>query len=311
MEMLSAIAPFFVAGLMGTIFARFTGMNMSMCVLLLFLYMGAKPVESIAAMLMFNVFTYFTVYSQLHVMKIHDFTFFPGVRLAIPILITVGLAALNPFIGIAFFVFVFLVEIFAKIYKEMSPKSRPSKWQIVQMVIVAGVLVTIGAAVVPFIPENYYYIVGGAAILLYAIIMWRMGDRRKGTSWWDKWLYASAFITGLSGIDGTDWLTAMRRNPESALSKCFPIVINGAMIIGLVASYAMYRYFSLGALFATIGSAVGIRLFGLYAHTEKGSFSYLTLGMAVLTALVFMIVQPVPHGFPVVPMADQAGFFNF
>ena len=32
MEMLSAIAPFFVAGLMGTIFARFTGMNMSMCV---------------------------------------------------------------------------------------------------------------------------------------------------------------------------------------------------------------------------------------------------------------------------------------
>lgn len=36
MEMLSAIAPFFVAGLMGTIFARFTGMNMSMCVLLLF-----------------------------------------------------------------------------------------------------------------------------------------------------------------------------------------------------------------------------------------------------------------------------------
>ena len=69
MEMLSAIAPFFVAGLMGTIFARFTGMNMSMCVLLLFLYMGAKPVEAISAMLMFNVFTYFTVYSQLHVMR--------------------------------------------------------------------------------------------------------------------------------------------------------------------------------------------------------------------------------------------------
>ena len=103
MEMLSAIAPFFVAGLMGTVFARFTGINMSMCVLLMFLYMGAKPVECIAAMLMFNVFTYFTVYSQLHVMKIKSFTFFPGVRLAIPILITIALAALNPFIGIVFF----------------------------------------------------------------------------------------------------------------------------------------------------------------------------------------------------------------
>ena len=77
MEMLSAIAPFFVAGLLGTVFARFTGINMSMCVLLMFLYMGAKPVECIAAMLMFNVFTYFTVYSQLHVMKIKSFTFFP------------------------------------------------------------------------------------------------------------------------------------------------------------------------------------------------------------------------------------------
>ena len=311
MEMLSAIAPFFVAGLMGTIFARFTGMNMSMCVLLLFLYMGAKPVEAISAMLMFNVFTYFTVYSQLHVMRIKSFAFFPGVRLAIPILITVGVAALNPFVGIAFFILVFLLEIFAKIYREMNPKSRPSKWQIVQMVIPAGVLVTIGAAAVQFIPENYYYIVGGVAILLYAAIMWRMGDRRKGTAWWDKWLYLSAFITGLSGIDGTDWLTAMRRNPESVLSNCFPIVINGAMLIALVASYAMYRYFSIGALFATIGTAVGIRLFGLYEHSGKGSFSYLTLGVAVLTALVFMIVQPVPHGFPIVPMADETGFFSF
>ena len=236
MEMLSAIAPFFVAGLMGTVFARFTGINMSMCVLLMFLYMGAKPVECIAAMLMFNVFTYFTVYSQLHVMKIKSFTFFPGVRLAIPILITIALAALNPFIGIVFFVFTFLMEIFAKIYKEMDAKSRPTKGKIGQMVVIAAILVTIGAAIVQFIPENYYYIVGGVTILIYAFVMWRTGDRRKGTAWWDKMLYASTFLTGLSGIDGTDWLTAMRRNPESVLSKCYPIVINGAMIIGLLAS---------------------------------------------------------------------------
>ena len=260
---------------------------------------GAKSVECIAAMLMFNVFTYFTVYSQLHVMKIKSFTFFPGVRLAIPILITIALAALNPFIGIVFFVFTFLMEIFAKIYKEMDAKSRPTKGKIGQMVVLAAVLVTIGTALVQFIPENYYYIVGGVTILIFALFMW------------DKLLYASTFLTGLSGIDGTDWLTAMRRNPESVLSKCYPIVINGAMIIALLASYAMYQYFSLGALFATIGSAVGIRLFGLYEHKEKGSFSYLTLGIAVLAALVFMIIQPVPTGFPVLPMADNAGFFDF
>mgnify|MGYP007020562857 CR=1 FL=1 len=51
-------------------------------------------------------------------------------RLAIPILITIALAALNPFIGIVFFVFTFLMEIFAKIYKEMDAKSRPTKGKI-------------------------------------------------------------------------------------------------------------------------------------------------------------------------------------
>ena len=134
-------------------------------------------------MLMFNVFTYFTVYSQLHVMKIKSFTFFPGVRLAIPILITIALAALNPFIGIVFFVFTFLMEIFAKIYKEMDAKSRPTKGKIGQMVVIAAVLVTIGTALVQFVPENYYYIIGGVTILIYAFVMWRTGDRRKGTAW--------------------------------------------------------------------------------------------------------------------------------
>ncbi|MGN0948765.1 MAG: hypothetical protein ACI4NR_07760 [Megasphaera sp.] len=311
MEMLSAIGPFFVAGLLGTVFARFTGINMSMCVLLMFLYMGAKPVECIAAMLMFNVFTYFTVYSQLHVMKIKSFTFFPGVRLAIPILITIALAAISPFIGIVFFVFTFLMEIFAKIYKEMDIKSRPTKGKIGQMVVIAGILTTIGTALVQFVPENYYYIVAGVAILVYCFVMWRSSDRRKGLALWDKLLYASTFVTGLSGIDATDWIHAQHRNPESVLSRCYPIVINSAMIIALLALYAMYQYFSLGALFATIGSAVGIRLFGLYGHSDKGSFSYLTLGIAVLAALVFMIIQPVPTGFPVVPMADDTGFFNF
>lgn len=111
-----------MAGLLGTVFARFTGINMSMCVLLMFLYMGAKPVECIAAMLMFNVFTYFTVYSQLHIMKIKSFTFFPGVRLAIPILITIALAALNPFIGIVFFVFTFLMESSPRFTRKWMPR---------------------------------------------------------------------------------------------------------------------------------------------------------------------------------------------
>ena len=84
MDMLWAILPFFNAGLVAAVFARFTGVNMSMCTLMTLLYMGAKPVEAVVAMLLFNVFTYFTIYSQQHLMKLKEFYFFPGFKLAIP-----------------------------------------------------------------------------------------------------------------------------------------------------------------------------------------------------------------------------------
>lgn len=311
MELLWAIAPFFMAGFLGTVLARFTGLSMSMCVALFFLYMGATPVECMAAMLMFNVFTYFTVYSSLHVMKLKGFTFFPGWKLVIPVVITIALAAVSPFAGIWFFIFVFLMEIFAKIYKDMDKAHRPAKGDIVKMVVIAAVLMSIGVALVQFVPQHYYYIVAGVVILIYAIVMWRSGNRRKGASLWDKWLYATAFLTGLSGIEASSWNQAMHRQQESALSRCYPIVLNGAMILALVVSFVLYRYFSLGALFATIGSAFGIRLFGLYAHNEKGKFSYFTLFIAVLAALIFMIIQPQPVGFPVIPMAENTGIFTF
>lgn len=311
MELLWAIAPFFMAGFLGTVFARFTGLSMSMCVALMFLYMGATPVECMAALLMFNVFTYFTVYSSLHVMKLKSFTFFPGWKLVIPVLVTLALAALSPFAGIWFFIFVFLMEIFAKIYKDMDKAHRPAKGKIVQMVIIAAVLMSIGVALVQLVPQNYYYIVAGVVILIYTAVMWVSGNRRKGVSLWDKWLYFTAFLTGFSGIEAIDWNVAMHRNQESVLSRCYPIVLNGAMILALIVSFVLYRYFSLGALFATIGSAFGIRLFGLFNHNEKAAFSYLTMFVAVLAALVFMIIQPQPTGFPVIPMAENTGIFTF
>lgn len=313
MEMLLAIAPFFMAGFLATAYARFTGINISMCVLFSYLYLGATPVECIVGMLMFNVFTYFTTYTQLHVMNIKNMVFFPGVRIAIPILLTIAFAAINAFFGIVFFIFCFLMEIFAKSYKEMDKKTKPAKQQLVQLSIIAGVIISIGVAVVQFIPENYYYIVAGIAVLAYTAWMWFGGDRHKWTDIWDKFLYGSFFVTGLSGIDGTDWIQSMQRSKSpSVLSRCYPIVINGGMIIALVVSYFMYQYFSLGALFATIGSAIGVRLFGLSEHSTKGTFSYVTMGLAVLTALVFMILQPVPSGFPAIPMADESmGLFQF
>lgn len=312
MEMLWAILPFFNAGLICSVFSRFTGMNLSMCVLFAFLYMGATPIECISAMLMFNVFTYFTVYTQNHIFKMKDLTFFPGVKVAIPILLTVAFAAISPFFGITFFIFVFLMEIFAKRYKELNAKERPAKGALVKACVVSGIVIIIGAFLVQYVPANYYYIVGGIVTLYFVVLMWLAGDRRKWSDQWGQILSGTFFLTGLSGIDATDWIMSMKRNGgESVLSRCYDIIINGGTIIAVVVMYFVYHFFPIGALFATIGAAIGIRLFGLYGHSTKGKFSYVALGITVLVTLVFMILQPVPTGFPPVPGAEETGILPF
>lgn len=307
MELLTAILPFLSAGIAGAVFARFSGVNMSMCMLFIFLYMGATPMETVSALLLFNTFSYFTVYSQNHPMNLKNLTFFPGFKIVVPVLMTVALAALHPFLGVVFFIMVFLAEIFARFYETSDKKNRPSKQKLVQMGAVAAVLMAIGIIVVPFIPEMYYYILAGVVVLAYAVLMWLAGDRKKWTAQWDSILYGTAFFTGLTGIDPTDWIVPMHRNTQSALSRFYPVVLNGAMIAGLLVSFALYRIFSLGALFSLIGAAMVIRLLGAQEHSSKGSFSYLAMGLAALAALVFMIIQPQPTGLPVIPVTESNG----
>lgn len=311
MDLLSAILPFFTAGVVGAAFARFSGVNLSMCMLFIFLYMGGTPGEVVSALLLFNTFTYFTSYSQNHDMNLKSLKLFSGAKITIPILITVALAALSPFLGVVFFVIVFLLEIFARFYSEADKKTRPTKQQLIQMVIIAAVLVAMGLLILPFIPVQFYYVLAGIAVIAYAALMWATGNRRKWDNVWDKILYATTFVTGLTGIDPTDWVVPMHRNTQTALSRFYPIVINGAMIIGLFVAFGVFRVFSLGALFSLIGAAMVIRLFGLTEHSSKGTFSYLAMGLAVLAALVFMIIQPQPTGFPIIPVSDNNGLGGY
>lgn len=312
MESLFAVLPFFNAGLAGAVFARFTGVNMSAAVLLILLYMGAKPVEAVSAMLMFNAFTYFTIYTQRHVMGIKDFVIFPGFKIMIPVLITIAAAVFSPFFGIVFFVAVFLAEIFAKMYQSMDVKDKPATASLAKMCGIAAVLALGGVALVRFMPEDGYYIFVGLVILGTAVLAWQGGDRRKWERVWDRLLYGGAFLVGLVGIELTDWFGALQRSRRTELFNVYPIVINTAVIVALVGAYFLYGYFSLGALFSTIGSAVGIRLFGLYEHGTKGSFSYLAIGLTVLAVLVFWLIQPSPTGLPELPLIDsEQRFFGW
>ena len=139
--------------------------------------MGATPVEAVVVMLTFNTYTYFTIYSQEHRISFKNFTFFPGIRIVIPILLTIAGIAIQPFMGITFFVAIFLLEIFAMIYKQMEPKIRPSIRELLIMCGIASILVVIGLTLVQFIPKEWYFAFDGIVIIGVAYFMWAVGDR--------------------------------------------------------------------------------------------------------------------------------------
>ena len=304
MDFLWAILPYFNAGLMASVVSRFTGINMSMVVVIIMLYMGARPEETVVAMLIFNVYNFFTSYTQVHPMRLKEFALFPGFKIIIPLTISVGAIALEPFLGILLFVAVFLAEIFAATYRQMDKAERPSTSEVVKMIAVAAVLMSAAILVVPLLPERWYFILPGLVILAYAGLMWYAGDRRAMRKVWDMILYGASFVTGLTGIECSDWFDAMRRSQVSPLARSYTVVINSASLVALAAAYLVYHYFAIGSLFIPIGSAFGIRLFGVYVHDSRGKFAYVTLGLAVLAVLVFYLTQPVPVGLPEVPLIE-------
>lgn len=306
MDLLFELLPFFNAGLVASVVARASGINMSMCMLMIVLYMGATPVEAVIVLLTFNTYSYFTVFSQVHRIGFKDFTFFPGFKVLIPMALTVLAIALQPFMGITIFIAFFLLEIFAFMYKKMDPDVRPTIKKVVQMCAIGSVLTTAGILVIQLFPAQWYFVFGGLVIIAYAALMWQTNNRSRFQQGWDKLLYGLTFVTGLSGIEASDWMEAQHRNMRTDLSRCYPIVVNTAMVVALMASYGVFHYFSMGAIFTTIGSAVGIRFFGVKEYTGKGKFNYLTLGLAVLAVLIFFLVQPQPTGFPAL-----SGDFDF
>ena len=143
-------------------------------------------------------------------------------------------------------------------------------------------------------------------IIGFVVFIRAAADRKRWQRSWDRILYFTALIMGVTGIDASDWLGAVKRKDVSPLARMYPLVINIAIIAALIGSYVWYRYFSLAALFATIGASLGIRFFGVYRHGERGTFSYITLAITFVAVLVFMIIQPQPTGLPEFPEAHTS-----
>ena len=76
-----------------------------------------------------------------------------------------------------------------------------------------------------------------------------------------------------------------------------PIITVVAGFAGIMVVFTTQEMFSIPAFVAALGAAIGVRLFGVYEFSKRGSFSYLAIAVAVLAVISLYLVSPVPFGF--------------
>lgn len=75
-----------------------------------------------------------------------------------------------------------------------------------------------------------------------------------------------------------------------------PVIYFVAAFVGVLALFASDFLFSMEALVAAVGAAIGMRLFGMYEFSTRGSFSYAAIAVTILAVVSLYLVSPVPHG---------------
>lgn len=298
MEYVSALLPFLVAGFMAAVVARFTGIAISMLLVPGALYMGAKPIEVASFMLTFVMYHSFTVETQDVRLNMKELTFFPGWRMAIPLVLGVGTSLFLPFFAVAFIMLCFILELSAALYKRTKQQERPMVREVVIHALVSSAFCVAGTLVLGFMPATYYFIAVGLVILGLSAFAWYAGQHRDAfrTSWNTLW-DAFHFLFGLFGVEISSYVRGLRRTYTSKLDLMRPLITVTAAFWGLLIIFGLYKDFSLPALVAAMGASIGTRMFGVYEFTRSGSFSYVAIGLAVLTVLILYLVAPVPVGF--------------
>lgn len=298
MEFVTALAPFLVMGFFAALLSRFTGLSSTMMLTPAVLYMGATPVETVSFMLTFILYNNFTMETQDLRLSLKEFTFFPGWRIAIPVVLTVAASVVVPFLALAFFITCFILEMGAAIYKRMKPQDQPPVREIVSNALLSALFCVIGVLLITFIPENLYYIAAGLGILVILGFAWYAGQHRdafRGT--WQRIWNALHLLLGLFGVEGAIYARGLKRSFSSKVDYLMPLITVAAGFAGLLALFLVYNVFSIPSLVAAVGSAIAVRLFGVYEFNNRGGFSYVAIGLGILVVLCLYLVQPVPTGF--------------
>ena len=250
-------------------------------------------------MLLFTLYNTFTLETNDFRLDFKELTFFPGWRLAIPILTSLLLTIVHPVASIGVFLLAFILELGASIYKRIPKNDRPSIQELATACIAAIIACMLGIVVFHFFPRDLYFIIVGLAILALTAFAWYAGSHRSAfrSSWGIVW-GATHIALGACGVEISSYAKGVLRNFSSPIDKLLGLTTMMAAFIGTLALFISHNDFSLPSLVAAVGCAFGIRIAGTYEFTKTGKFSYLATGLAILIVLCLYLVSPTPTGLP-------------
>lgn len=293
-----AVVAFLNIGLFSSLVSRFTGANTAILVFCSLLYLGCEPVETVGIMLTYLVFMRLTIYTQKKKLNFKHLQVFKGYKVFVPAFFIIVSLFIYPFAALAIFLLLFMTEILAQMWDDVPEDQRASRGQITGWVAAGSILTTLSMIAVKFIPEDFYYIIGGIAAFLICVFFYWLGqDRDRLSGVWDKIVLLSFIPLGLFGFDLADWLDDMRRHVNSTLiAYNLPFIFLPVFFIGFLMANILFGIFSLSGLVITFFGALGLRLFGYYEMSRKGKANLVSLGFTVLAILLLLITAPEPTG---------------
>ena len=297
MEYIFALLPYFAVGIVAAFISRFTGIAISFLLVPTLLYWGATPVEVVSFMLTFTLYNTFTLETQDVRLDFKELTFFPGWKLLIPLVISFGLSLVSPHLSIGLFIFFFILELGAALYKRIPQAERPTLKQIGISSLLAAGWTIVGVLAYRHIPDTWYFLLVGIAMLGLTWFAYYAGANRYAMrqSWTAIWPSLSLLL-GLFGLDISSYIHAAKRNFPSSFDRIVPMVTVIGAFSGTMVLFVLENQFSLASLIAAVGCAFGIRMFGYYGFSKSGKFSWLIIGLTILIVLCLYLVSPSPVG---------------
>lgn len=301
MEYLVALAPFLGIGIVAAIISRLTGIAISFLVVPSLLYQGATILEVLSFMLIFTLYTTLAIETDTERLDFKELTFFPGWKIAIPLIVSILLIFISPIASIGLFLFAFILELCALVYKRIPNQDKPKLSIVISNVIASGITCALGIVGARHLSADYYFLLIGLVMLALTAFAWYAGKNRFAfRSIWPQCWTLFPFFLGAFGLEISSYGKGLTRSFKNYIDYIIPICTIMAAFVGTMILFASENQFSLPSLITAIGCALGIRMAGTYEFTKQGGFPILAIGLSILVVLILYLVSPAPVGLPAI-----------